>query len=168
MKTIHYLTLIGIAMACVFSCKTDENEALFKKLTKTNNGILRGFETGEEYNEVLSEEKNYTHIEKGNDYLYYDFDLGNEESYTLTYNFYQNKLYEITLDLYLNKSADAKEIFNQFKKHFSDKFGEFQVAKDGYTVWTTTNALSHKVEIAIKENSDSYGFFTITINDLDY
>jgi hypothetical protein len=166
---IHYqiIFISAILSAVLWSCG-EEKKTLFEKLLKEKEGILRGFETGETYDEVLSAEKNYTNIEKGNDYIYYDFDLGNEESYTLTYNFYQDKLYEITMDVYLNSQNTARQLFNEFKNHYNQKFGEGVLSKDGYTTWYTQNKLSQKVEIAIKENSESYGFFTITINNLDY
>ena len=103
------------------------------------------------------------------EYLYYDYNMDMGNSYTISYDFSENSLYEIELSAYFDKIEDANNLFVELTKHFTDTYGTGKVADDGYTSWRTkSKKTANGVEIAMINDSQEYGYISILISDLNY
>jgi len=94
--------------------------------------------------------------------------MGN--SYTVTYDFSEeNELYEVEIAIYLDVVEDATVLFQDFTKYFNNEYKNGVIDDDGYSTWNTKSTLSgSKVSVSIKNDSESYGFITIIVRDLDF
>ena len=158
--------IIGILL---FSCQ-QEKSPYFQTILKTEKGHFRGINIGAVISEIKAVENEAFLMDKSYDYLHYDYEIDMGNSYTATYDFSENnQLYEIEITVFLDKINDANLLFENFKTHFTGKYGKEHLEEDGYITWeTNTNNLHGNIEFAIKNESISYGIITIKIRDLDY
>jgi hypothetical protein len=162
MKNKIIIVLTFLLAAC--ASKSD----LFEKLLKSEEGHLRGVFIGASVEEVKKIEDNNFLTDDEADYLYYDYKLEGRNSYTVSYDFYDGKLYEIELAVFLEKIEDANKLFEDFKKYFDQKYGASTV-EDDYYLWNTTEVKNkHHIEFALKNHSQDYGYVSLLVTDLDY
>lgn len=151
------------------ACGANQNEH-YNDILKTDKGNIRGVEIGTSIEDVKAIEDAAFLKNEMPDYLYYEYEINMGNSYTATYDFSEeNKLYEIEIAAYFDVIEDADKLFVDFSNHFNKKYGKGKIEDDGYIIWTTTNSINgNRVEIAMINDSDSYGFLSIIIRDLDY
>jgi hypothetical protein len=137
---------------------------------KSEKGQLRGATIGSGIEEIKPLEEADFLKESMPDYLHYDYEISMGNSYTVTYDFSDNnELYEIELALFLDVIEDADVLFQNFSDHFNRKYGKGKTEDDGYMVWSTNSSISkNRIDISMINDSQSYGFVTILIRDLDY
>ncbi|MCB9361630.1 MAG: hypothetical protein H6587_09485 [Flavobacteriales bacterium] len=165
LKTQH----IALIFVILFSACTPKKNQYFDTLLKTENGIFRGVEIGNSIAEIKQIENIEFLIDDMPDYLYYDYKLDMGNSYTISYDFSDNKLYEIELAAYFDQIEDANQIFKDFSNHFNKIHGKGKVEDDGYTAWRTKNEKTNtNIEIAMVNDSKEYGYISILISNLDY
>ena len=137
---------------------------------KSEEGQLRGVEISTSIDKVKALE-NYAFLrDEMPDYLHYDIEINMGNSYTVTYDFSEdNELYEIEVAVFLDVIEDASVLFDNFTNHFNKKYGMGKKEEDGYLTWKTNSSISSdRVAISIINYSESYGYITILIRDLDY
>ncbi len=164
------LKLAVIVLLAVFtlnSC-TKEKSAYFDAILKTENGMFRGIDIGNSIENVKQTENIEYLVDNMPDYLYFDYQLDMGNSYTVSYDFSDNQLYEIEVSAYFDVIEDANTVFNDFSAHFTQKYGKGKVADDGYTAWKTKDENDKNIEIAMVNDSQDYGYLSILISDLDY
>lgn len=162
--------IASVVIACCFiACSENKNEH-YNDILKSDKGNIRGVEIGASIATVKALEDAKSLKNKMPDYLYYEYEINMGNSYTVTYDFSEDdKLYEIEIAAYYDVIEDADNLFINFSNHFNKKYGKGKIEDDGYTIWTTTNTINgSRVEIAMINDSDSYGFLSIIIRDLDY
>jgi len=162
------ISLLGILILSIASCK-DVNNPYFDEVLKSQQGELRGITIGANIDEVKTQENSAFLKDEMPDYLFYDYELDMGNSYTVAYDFYNQSLYEIEVEVYFDLIEDASTLLKSFKNHFENKYGEEKIEKDGYYTWKT-RALStkHRIKISIINNSESFGYVKLLVRDLDY
>ena len=163
--------LIGLLFIslCLLACES-EKSPYFSPILKSEKGNFRGIAIGATFHEVQQVENDSFLIDQMEDYLHYEyvFEMGN--SYTVTYDFSsEGRLYEIETTAYFDLVDDATLLFKHFENYFHQQYGKSKKEEDGYTVWKTTHQKTNSnMEIAMIDQSVSYGIITIKIRDLDY
>jgi hypothetical protein len=163
---LHYFPLLLLLI--LFSCTPKKNQ-YFDTLLKTETGIFRGIEIGNSIEKVKETENEDFLVDNMPDYLYFDYKLDMGNSYTVSYDFSENQLYEIELAAYFDQIEDADELFKDFSNHFNKIHGKGKIEDDGYTSWRTKNEKTNtNIEIAMVNDSKEYGYISILISNLDY
>ena len=159
-----------IIIVC-FLCACDKNTSPFyNEILKSETGQLRGIEISTTIEDVKKVEAEQFLRDKMLDYLHYDYEISMGNTYTVTYDFSEdNELYEIEVAVFLDVVKDASLLFDNFSNHFNKKHGVGRNEADGYMTWHTNSSISsNRVAISIINDSESYGYITILIRDLDY
>lgn len=169
MKSFIHKISILLFICVLYSCDQHKNP-YFETIFKTGKGHLRGVEIGSSLKKVKSMEDPKFLKDEMPDYLHYDYTLDMGNSYTVTYDFSQeDQLYGIELAVFFDVIEDANTLFEDFSDHFNKKYGKGKKEEDGYTIWKTkSNQLAGNVEIAMINDSQTYGYISIIIRDLDY
>jgi len=141
----------------------------FDSIIKSEEGHFRGIEIGASLDEVKKSESVKPQDEE-EDYLYYDIELGADDSYAISYSFDEKGLYEIQVDVFFEQPQSAVDLFSKFRTYFGEKYGSSKEEDDGYATWLTTSSVSDEIEISLIDESAGYdyGKISITFYDLDY
>ena len=149
------------------SCEREQNE-YYQTILKSDVGHLRGVSIGANISEVKALEDEEFLKDEMPDYLHYDYSINMGNTYTVTYDFSsENELYEIELAVFLDAIEDAGSLFDSYTQGFNRKFGKGREAEDGFTIWNIKNAKSN-IELAMINDSQSYGYLSIIVRDLNY
>ncbi|MGB0887389.1 MAG: hypothetical protein ACPGSL_04645 [Vicingaceae bacterium] len=162
------ITLI-ICLCFLFSCQNNESP-FYKEILKSEKGQFRGAIIGANIKAIKSlEDKTFLRDSMPN-YLHYDYSLSMGNTYTVTYDFSKdNELYEIEVAAFLDEIKDADILFNNFSDHFNQKYGKGKKEDDGYITWNTSSKISQdRISISMINDSDSYGYLSILVRNLDY
>lgn len=165
-KSLLFLFFIIVA-TLITSCSNvkdlDEYSPELEKLALSTDGIFRGVEMGMQLEAVKSKEKAALNDESS-DYLYYDATLNESDYYTVNYYFSDKGLYEITIDVYQDITANALSLRNALETYLNDKYGKSKT-KDDYLVWETDAKGFKKVEITLfgEEREEGGGFISVSI-----
>ena len=158
---------IVFVFVILFLACTPKKNQYFDTLLKSDSGLFRGIEIGCSIPDVKQTENIEFLVDDMPDYLYYDYKLDMGNSYTISYDFSENKLYEIELAAYFDQIEDANQIFRDFSNHFNKIHGKGKIEVDGYTSWRTkSEATGSKIEIAMVNDSQEYGYISILISNL--
>ncbi len=167
MKNLLQIAVITIIMTTIFSCGNN-NSPFFDDILQSNQNNFNGISIGETIKQVKAAEDNTFLLDDLEEYLLYDYAIDSSNSYTVTYDFEENSLYAIEVSVYLDKIKDAKLLYQEFKKYFDEKYGKGKLADDKYIVWKNSSPKQGKIEFAMKEDSQEYGFLSIKIRDTAY
>lgn len=161
-------SLLSIIISCfLFSCGGEVSEK-YKTISKNELGDFRGVKLGMSKSQVKKNEEAQFLKDEMPAYLHYDVPINMGNSFTIAYDFSpNNELYEIEISVFLDVIEDAQKLFEEFNEKFTKKYGKSPELEDGFTIWKDTLS-SRKVEIAMKNDSDAYGYLSIIIRDLDY
>jgi len=164
----HKINLLVIILF-LLSCQQDKSP-YFRSILKSTGGDFRNITIGASFDQVKRNENDSFLVDQMESYLHYEYVLDMGNSYTVTYDFSStNELYEIESTAYFDVIEDANLLFNDFKAHFTQKYGVSKKEEDGYTTWKTVHKKTGtNIEIAMINESISYGIITIKIRDLDY
>lgn len=153
----------------VVSCNSSE-PAVFEKINISETGDFRGIALRSTPEEVKKTERVSPGNEEG-DYLFYEIPLGkNKEYYTVGYSFNEKGLYEILLDVYLDKPEEALQLFQDMKENFRLRYGSPVQEDETTVVWTMKGERSEEVEVTLSDESASYnsGKLSVSFYDLAY
>ncbi len=168
--SIYFKKTLSIFIICLlFSCKQNKSP-FFDEVLKSKQGHLRGVEIGTTLETVKNLENKQFLRDKMANYLHYDYEMSMGNSYTVTYDFSEkDELYEIEVAIFLDVIEDADLLYKNLSDHFNRKYSVGKKEDDGYTSWSSTSSISNsKVAVSMINDSQSYGFITIFIRDLDY
>jgi hypothetical protein len=169
MKKSLFKTILLLVICLIYACGGNQNQH-YNTILKSDEGNIRGVEIGAGIEAVKALEDSTFLKNEMPDYLYYEYDINMGNSYTATYDFSEeNKLYEIEIAVYFDVIEDANTLFTDFSNHYNKKYGKGKIEEDGYTTWHTANSFNGgRVEIAMINDSETYGFLSVIIRDLDY
>lgn len=163
---------ISIALLLlIFGCTSKKKSPLFNEIIKSEKGHFRGVELGAKIEDVRLAENPDFLLDNMPQYLHYDYEISMGNSYTVTYDFMEEILYEIEVAVYFDLDDDAKKLMQEYVDYFNQKHGNNKREEDGFLTWKTTSNLNkHKAEIALKEDSEKcgYGCLTIIVRDMDF
>ncbi len=98
-----------------------EANANVRKITKVDNGVIRGIELGMPFEKVKAIEG--TPYSEDTSSLTYSFDFNDTEWGDITYNFEGNILTNIDIDLFLDYHSSTAVYIDAFKNYFNSRFG---------------------------------------------
>lgn len=156
-----------IASCSSFSNSKEESDVLKSILGKEEN-LLRGIDLGYTPQQVKKLEKTGLTEDSG-DYLFYEFYLDSSQthptSYTVSYSFENDLLYEMRVDIYLANAEEAQKIAENLKQHFTKRF-QAPIEKS-MLVWSIQkDQSSSKSLIELEDESIDYpyGKLSLTIH----
>src|SRR5690606_33224496 len=100
MSKVKYTTFI-LFLFLLLGCKENKS-TYFDAILKSEEGIFRGIEIGNSIEEVKTLENQEFLVDNMSEYLYYDYKLDMGNSYTISYDFSENSLYEIQVSIYFD------------------------------------------------------------------
>ena len=162
-------TLLLFIVCLLFSCGKNKSP-FYDEILRSEQGHFRGIEIDANIETVNNLENKQFLRDKMTDYLHYDYEISMGNTYTATYDFSEdNELYEIEIAVFLDVIEDAEMLFNNFSNHFNRKYSVGKTEDDGYITWHTHSSNSNnRVAISMINDSESYGYVTILIRNLDY
>ncbi|MFN4233358.1 MAG: hypothetical protein ACK4IK_00985 [Bacteroidia bacterium] len=162
-----FFLLIIVVTTLMVSCSNvkdlEEYSPELEKLLITNEGVLRGVEIGMNLETVKKIEKAAL-SDESNDYLYYDATLNESDYFTINYYFSEKGLYEITMDVYQDNTANALSLKNALETYLNDKYGKSKI-KDDYMIWETDAKGFKNVEISLfgEEREEGGGYVSLSV-----
>ena len=158
-----------LIICLLFSCGKNKSP-FYDQVLKSDQGHFRGVKIGTTIEVIKTSENSAFLIDEMSDYLHYDYEMSMGNTYTTTYDFSENnELYEIEVAVFLDVINDAEMLFNNFSDYFNRKYSVGKTEDDGYITWNTTSPESNKsIAISMINDSESYGYLTILIRDIDY
>jgi hypothetical protein len=165
MKAFYLYALIAGLGTCLAACTPDtdsgkeenpEQPALsqsrsplstysdtFRKIVKTNEGILRGIDFGDELDRVFIEEDT-TPSEDSARFVTFTVQLDESEQQLADIQYYfdgSRKVNAFSMDVYLNKQAAVDSLAREFSRYYSERFGEPVNQSPKKTTWDGKNDL---------------------------
>lgn len=133
--------------------KQPEKSELSQLLESIDGGDVRGNSIGDGMDDVLQREKNNI-VYNMPDEITCRIPLSMKDStfYDITYNFNDQGLYVIELDLFPANENDAQKLFGEFRSFYDLRYGA-STADDGYTTWFAKSEHGTDVEITMIEES---------------
>lgn len=166
---MKYKSLILILITVTITSCTTKHSPYFDTILKSEKGTFRGIEIGDNIETVKKTENLNFLVDNMPDYLYFDYELDMGNSYTISYDFSENKLYEIEVAAYFDLVDDVNLLFTEFSDYFNTQYGKGKIEDDGYTTWRTKDKKTgNNIEIAMVNDSQDYGYLSILISNLDY
>lgn len=138
------------------SCEDEPTKAeseVSSILQSVEGGDLRGSTIGDRREDVLRrEEANIVHNMP--DELTCRIPTGMKDStfYDITYNFNEQGLYVIELDVFPKDASSTKALFNDFQNYYNQRYGTSS-SDDGYTTWFTQSNQGTDIEITMIDES---------------
>ena len=179
MRHINYTLIFAFSGLLLFSCadeQTDpadnQKEAISGLLESIDGGDVRGSSIGDGMEDVLQREKKNV-VYNMPDEITCRIPLSMKDStfYDITYNFNDQGLYVIELDLFPASIEASQSLFNEFKSFYDLRYGA-STADDGYTTWFAKSGHGTDVEITMIEESKEMNrpylgvtFYEHSIND---
>ena len=153
-KNIPAAAIILFVLVYASACRHDSDALkkygpFFKTVMRSEDGAFRGFNFGEKQDSISKKEAGAA-TETDKDYLYYEYRIGSEGTFNVTYDFDEDGLNEIQSDVFVNDPNQTDSVFNSFKTYFDDHFGK-EESDMGYNVWSV--------------KSDKYGDVKINLSD---
>lgn len=162
------LGLMLVLVTCLAACIQKKE---IQDIVKVPDSQFHGVNIGATPQEVMLAEQGNKLGEKsdGNNFISYEFDLGDEEHYMVGYSFEDGKLYDIEADFFLEDGKRAEELFAQFKDFYTLKYGESH-EEGGYTVWNERDK-DKQVTVSLVDQSGEQqkgGKLSLTIFKINY
>lgn len=171
----HLLSRLVVVFVVLLSACSKRME--LKEIIKTEQGHFRGINIDDSPEKVLSIEDSTKLADRNrvNSYLYYDIPMKkkgttkNANSFTIAYNFEDEKLYEIQVDIYIEDQSDCEHIYEGLIDLFERKYGPHTKDED-YLVWNTRTSEGDNISYELVDESSQYksGKLSLTIFNVDY
>lgn len=164
----RYYNILTVTFLCfLIACGGNNNEH-YNTILKSEQGDFRGVEIGMSKNQVKKLEDTSFLKDEMPTYLHYDIPINMGNSYTVAYDFSEDeKLYEIEVSVFFDVIEDAQTLLEDFENTFTKKYGNGSNSDDGFIIWNNKSN-GKNIEIAMKNDSDTYGYLSLVIRDLDY
>lgn len=110
--------IIFIGVILLFSCSGDES--YYQQLSKNKSISERVGDLNKTLTEIRKSEKKSSLIKEDEDYLEFEYTIGENDSYKVTYFFDAAGCYEVGLDTYFSLEKDAMDVLNEIKLFFEN------------------------------------------------
>lgn len=112
---MNSLIKIIILSVIVFTFSCTGNDSYFEQITKVKTINERILDLNKSLTEVRKSEKKSSLVKEDEDYLEYEYPIGDNDSYKITYFFDAAGCYEVGLDTYFSLETNAIEVLNEIK-----------------------------------------------------
>ncbi|MBI2280032.1 MAG: hypothetical protein HYU68_05020 [Bacteroidetes bacterium] len=145
----------------VFSYSCTGNDSYFEQITKVKTINERVLDLNKSLTEVRKSEKKSSLVKEDEDYLEYEYPIGDNDSYKTTYFFDAAGCYEVGLDTYFSLENDAVDVLNEIKAVFENHpdFGTPSNTNSLYE-WNSKDGL---VSVELDYVNQDRGMISLTI-----
>lgn len=145
----------------VFSYSCTGNDSYFEQITKVKTINERVLDLNKSLTEVRKSEKKSSLVKEDEDYLEYEYPIGDNDSYKTTYFFDAAGCYEVGLDTYFSLENDAVDVLNEIKAVFESHpdFGTPSNTNSLYE-WNSKDGL---VSVELDYVNQDRGMISLTI-----
>lgn len=133
-----------------------------------DSGLFRGLDVGASRNAVAAKEAEHI-VHQMPDELTcrIPLDLKDSAFYDITYNFDEEGLRVIELDIFPASNPVKQDLYNNFKAHYDRRFGQSS-EDDGFTMWTTRSHRGTAIEVSMVDESAEIGRPYLSVNFYEY
>lgn len=159
-------------MLIFVSCETPQQPAVEEVendvLGVNVGGDFRGNNIGDDIKEVFNRERNNIVYNMPDELTCrIPGNIKDSTFYEITYNFNEEGLYVIAMDVYPTDSISTETLFTDFKSVYDLKYGVSEVV-EGFTTWMTRSSQGTKVEITMINESKEIGKPYISLSFYEY
>ena len=146
------------------SAKVEDYDPVMKTLFRTDSGLFRGANLGMKTTEVKRMEQARKPDEEEQNYLSYSFAFRDTIQCSYYYNFEEEGLDEIGINIYRTKAPNLDWLFTNLKQYLTKKYGAPR-QENNLLIWYVKDQGREGAEITLSDESKdySYGELTITI-----
>jgi hypothetical protein len=121
-------------------------------LRHSEGGDFRGINIGDDRESVLKAENGST-VYSMPDELVYRIDPNGTDStwYEISYNFNQQGLYDINMDVYPKNDSGMRALKNEFVQYYINRYGDCKY-HNGYCQWRAMTGNGHIVSITLTDS----------------
>tara|TARA_R110001592_G_scaffold111249_1_gene308132 strand:+ start:184 stop:669 length:486 start_codon:yes stop_codon:yes gene_type:complete len=158
------ITLIA-CLVVIFITSCNQEKTYFDQLTKNKSITERTTELNKSLTTIRKSEDKSALVKEDDEYLEYEYKIGNDETYTITYFFDVAGCYEVGLDTYFNTEIEAKLVMEKIKEAIdnSDKF-KLKTDSNQLYEWSSNDGLS-SVELDYENLNKGMVSFTVFANE---
>jgi hypothetical protein len=165
-----YLLCIAGLFLTLYACsshrepgnKVEDYNPVMKSLFRTDSGLFRGANLGMKVAEIKALENNQKPDEEEANYLSYSLAFRDTFQCSYYYDFEENGMDEIGINIYRTKSKDFDWLFTNIKQYFTKKYGSPQLEKN-LLVWYVKNQGKEGAQITLSDESRDYGYGELTL-----
>lgn len=143
----------------------NQEKTYYDQLIKNKTIAERIVELNKTLTEIRKTENKSALVKEEEDYLEYEYKVGNEETYSITYFFDVAGCYEVGLDTYFNNEADAQLVLGKIKEEIEKTDGyELKTDSNQLYEWSSKDGLS-SVELDYENLNKGMLSFTVFANE---
>jgi hypothetical protein len=158
-----------IYLTGLFLIACSSNISDYKKNVFEDKNIPFGFHFNETIYQIKKEFGTENLREQNTNFLFYDFPLKNNDSYTYAFKFYDDTLYGIEVGLFLQNPEQASALFNDIIKDLNRKFSQHKKIDERSFIWYFRDTTSQKnAEIEWRNESARFGVLTLLYTNVDF
>ncbi|TXB63937.1 hypothetical protein FRY74_11830 [Vicingus serpentipes] len=137
----------------------------FDQLIKDKTITERVVELNKTLTEIRKTENKSALVKEEEDYLEYEYKIGIDETFNVTYFFDVAGCYEVGLDTYFNNEVDAQLVMEKIKEEIenSDKF-KLKTDTNQLIEWSSTDGLA-SIELDYENLNKGMVSFTVFANE---
>ena len=164
----HFWIFTLVSLAAFSSCSNEKPLAdygkKFAEIMRSTEGMFRGIELGKNIKEIRAKETPNKPKDEDGNYLYYEFPGDTGELYTIEYNFDERGLNEVRMDAYFVSSAEAHNLYDNFKSYYKEKYGTTEEFY-GFAAWAFKTKEGKKIQLELDDESAEYrqGKFSLVL-----
>ncbi|MCB0408608.1 MAG: hypothetical protein KDD29_00200 [Flavobacteriales bacterium] len=158
-----FIPSVFILFLFVVSCNT--TETYYDEVIKKKTILQRVDDLNKSLTEIRKLEDKKSLIKEEEDYLEYEYQIGEEDNFVITYFFDAAGCYEVGLDTYFSKELDAQFVTDEIKSviEADERFGKAKNTNDLYEWSSQDGAIS--IELDYLNVNQGMISFTVFANE---
>jgi hypothetical protein len=155
--------LISLLVVVFVGC--NQEKTYYDQLIKNKTITERIVELNKTLTEIRKTEDKSALIKEEEDYLEYEYKIGVDETYSITYFFDVAGCYEVGLDTYFNNEVDAQLVMEKIKEAIENS-NQFKLKTDSNQLyeWSSNDGLA-SVELDYENLNKGMVSFTVFANE---
>ncbi|MDG1475636.1 MAG: hypothetical protein P8Q14_00680 [Vicingaceae bacterium] len=156
MKKLLSFAVIILLMSCV-SCT--EKKSYYEQFKKNKTFVSRILDLNKTFNEIRTEEKGKL-IKEDISFLKFIYDIGENDTYVVSYLFDEKGCYEIGIDGYFEFEKDALDVLSGIQKEMETAAYKKEVDDNRLNRWKNADK---SISIELDHKGTENGLFVATI-----
>lgn len=156
--------LLNLSIA-LLACQENNNSNAAEDIVRADQGgDFRGVNIGDERDVVMSMENAETVHSMPDELIYRVYPNGTDSAwYDITYNFDNQGLYDISLDVFPKDSSGMQSLKQNFINYYKERYGECKQS-NGFCAWRALTSNGHIVDIYLTDSLRMEGRPRLRVN----
>ncbi len=150
---ISFIIIVLLLVSC------GNNGTYYEQISENKTVINRVSDLNKSISEIRKSEKGKI-VKEGIDFLEYEYPIGNNDSYVVSYFFDDKGCYEVSMDCYFAKKDDAEIVKDGFKNEISQSVYGTPTEDNGLYRWKNSD---ESVSIELDYINTDRGMLVLTI-----